>query len=639
MAQLDCNSDMLAVQWDASANNPDSYTALAIGTDGTQLSCSTSSTSCTIQNLRCGQTYSIAVITSNINCGVIEGSDYQIETAPCQPQSPTVQLECSTNIATVIWDNNGADQFDVVTALNFTGGATVCNSTNRSCTFAQLDCGESYLLSVVGFNGNCTSEPSESFNLNTAPCMPTFVVATTNCDSITTVSWDSARGASSYTVHAVSTSGHNSTCTNTDTTCSFPDLDCGQNYTITVTAEDDNCVSLTSAPITVTTAPCPHSDLQATLDCSTDSALISWTPGRGNLIYNASAEGFDVNHQVSCSTPGSTCNVTNLHCGSRYQVTVSGEGLTCSDTSDEWIALETAPCPPTQVSIQSSCDSDTVSVSWQTSQGSVSYMAVAESSGGHRATCNTSNLACDITRLQCGQTYQIYVSGVDGDCIGSRSEVRLLETAPCVPQNVQTILECQATVLDITWQQTGQARRYHTTVRSSDGQVLGCDSNTTFCQVPNILCGLTYSVTVVAYSQTCNSSQSSVQHVTSGTHIYIYKIKYFVFQYLVVSNISFLDSLAPCPPDVIFAVLDCDLNTVSVSWDSSVDGVLYIAQAFYSNNNNDYYMCNTTETSCDITVTCGMDYNVSVVPLRDGCTGENSPVQYITAGLSHLMKL
>lgn len=87
-----------------------------------------------------------------------------------------------------------------------------------------------------------------------------------------------------------------------------------------------------------------------------------------------------------------------------------------------------APCPPTQVSIQSSCDSDTVSVSWQTSQGSVSYMAVAESSGGHRTTCNTSLLTCDITGLQCGQTYQIYVSGVDGDCIGSRSEVRILET-------------------------------------------------------------------------------------------------------------------------------------------------------------------------------------------------------------------
>lgn len=90
-------------------------------------------------------------------------------------------------------------------------------------------------------------------------------------------------------------------------------------------------------------------------------------------------------------------------------------------------------------------------------------------------------------------------------------------SAPCVPQNVQTILECQSTVLNVTWQQRGQAHHYHTSVRSSDGQVMGCDSNATFCQVPRILCGLTYSVTVTAYSQSCNSSQSSVQHVTSGT--------------------------------------------------------------------------------------------------------------------------
>ncbi|XP_043081301.1 serine-rich adhesin for platelets [Puntigrus tetrazona] len=603
MAQLDCNSNMLAVHWDPSPNNPDSYTALAIGTDGTRVSCNTSSTSCTILNLRCGRTYSIAVTTSKINCGVIEGSDYQIRTAPCQPQSPNVQLQCSTNTATVTWDNNGADQFDTVTALNFTGGAMVCNSKTRSCTFAQLQCGESYSLSVVGSNGNCTSAPSDNFSLDTAPCVPNFVVATTNCDtSITTVTWDSARGANSYTVHAVSTTGQNGTCTNTDTTCSLPQLDCGQNYTITVTAEDDTCVGVTSAPITVTTVPCPHSNLQATLDCRTDSALISWTSGKGTLMYNASAVGFDVDHQVSCSTPGSACNVTNLHCGSRYQVSVRGDGFTCSDQSDDWIALKTAPCPPTQVSIKSSCDSNTVSVAWNSSQGSVSYMAVAKSNTDHRVTCNSSQLTCDISGLQCGQTYQIHVSGVDGDCIGSRSEVRILETAPCVPQNVKTILKCQATVLNVTWQQKGQAHHYHATVRSSDGKVLGCDSNTTFCQVPNIHCGLTYSVTVVAYSQTCNSSQSSVQHVTS----------------------------APCPPDAIFAILDCDLNTISVSWDSSVNGVLYIAHAFNSNNNYNY-TCNTTETSCDITVTCGIDYNVTVIPLRDGCNGKNSPVQYIIA--------
>lgn len=85
--------------------------------------------------------------------------------------------------------------------------------------------------------------------------------------------------------------------------------------------------------------PCPHSNLQSTLDCSTDTALISWTPGSGTLMYNISADGFDVDHEVSCRTSGSACNITNLYCGSRYQVSVSGQGLTCPSQSYDWIAL------------------------------------------------------------------------------------------------------------------------------------------------------------------------------------------------------------------------------------------------------------------------------------------------------------
>ncbi|XP_057183469.1 G surface protein, allelic form 156-like [Triplophysa rosa] len=439
--------------------------------------------------------------------------------------------------------------------------------------------------------------------ISTAPCVPTFIVATTDCDtSITTVSWDSARGASRYTVHAVSTSGHSTICPNTDTTCAFSDLQCGQTYTITVTAEDDNCVSLTSVPITVITGPCPHRDLRATPNCGSNSAQISWLPGNGTLNYNASAEiGSDEEHSVSCSTSGSSCSITNLQCGSSYQISVTGQGLSCPSRTNEWITLQTEPCPPTNVSLKSSCDSDTVSVSWAASQGSLAYMAVAESREGHRVTCNTTQMTCDVSGLQCGQTYELYVFGVDGDCIGTRSEVRVLETAPCVPHDVQGILECQSTVLNVTWQQRGHAHHYHATVKSNNGDLMGCDSDQTFCQVPNILCGLTYSVEVVAYSETCNSSHSSVQYVMS----------------------------APCAPEEITAVVDCELNTVSVSWDSSVDGVLYIAKAFY--NDQDYFTCNTTETSCDITVTCGMTYNVTVEPLQNGCIGAKAPIQYVMA--------
>lgn len=73
--------------------------------------------------------------------------------------------------------------------------------------------------------------------------------------SITVVVWDSAVGATHYTVHVIGSGGHNDNCTTRDTTCDFRTLACGQDYTITVVASHDNsdCVSLASEPIIATT--------------------------------------------------------------------------------------------------------------------------------------------------------------------------------------------------------------------------------------------------------------------------------------------------------------------------------------------------------------------------------------------------
>lgn len=76
--QLNCNTNSLAVQWVEIAGKQN-YTALAIGTDGTHTSCNTNSTYCTIQGLRCGRRYSIAVSTSDVRCTIL-GSDLQVWT-------------------------------------------------------------------------------------------------------------------------------------------------------------------------------------------------------------------------------------------------------------------------------------------------------------------------------------------------------------------------------------------------------------------------------------------------------------------------------------------------------------------------------------------------------------------------------
>lgn len=80
--------------------------------------------------------------------------------APCQPQGAQVNLECSTNVASVSWENSGPDQVQVVTAVDSRGAATTCNSSSSNCTFRQLSCGESYAVSVVGHTDMCSSQPA-----------------------------------------------------------------------------------------------------------------------------------------------------------------------------------------------------------------------------------------------------------------------------------------------------------------------------------------------------------------------------------------------------------------------------------------------------------------------------------------------
>ncbi|KAK1803500.1 hypothetical protein P4O66_020926, partial [Electrophorus voltai] len=598
-AQLDCASNALAVQWAAVSEDAGMYTAVAIGNNGTRASCNANSTSCTIRTLQCGRTYGVAVTTSSIHCD-IQGSDYQVQTVPCQAQRPSVSLECRTNVAMVTWTSNGVDQLYRVSAVNFTGGQVDCVSNSTNCSFSQFHCGDSYTLTVTGVTQQCKSLPSSSMTLNTAPCVPAQVTAIFDCNAlITTVMWDMPRSADSYVVYAVSSEGDRENCTSTDTSCVFQHLPCGQTFSITVVAQSGPCTSLPSQPVTVMTGPCPHSNPGVSLDCNSDSAVVSWTPGVGVLFYNVSGLAYDVGDRVSCSTAGSACNLTHLQCAVSYQISIAGQGRTCLVPDQPFMLLNTAPCPPTQVSIQTSCRSSIVSVSWVTSRGSVSYLAVAQGSGGHQATCSTNSTACDIAGLRCGQTYAVHVSGVSGKCVGPNSETSTFKTAPCVPQNVQTILPCQATVLNVTWQQTGDATSYHAVVQSSGGQLIPCDTDRPFCAVPSILCGQTYSVVaVVAKNEICNSTYSIVQTAVS----------------------------APCPPQTVSAVLDCRSNTVSVAWSPSVPGVRYVAQAVSPTT---AYACNSTAASCNITVPCGTTYNVSVTPVQSSCTGAASPYRIV----------
>lgn len=213
-AQLDCNVNTAAIHWDPSPNNPDSYTALAISTDGTRVSCNTSSTSCTIKSLRCGQTYSIAVTTSQINCGIIEGSDYHIETGKltiingnnpkpiptqkklnyCSPLS-FVSHQPPANHRTHFFNFSAAlillqSHGTIMERISWTRWLRSTLAVMRRCATAELDLAHSHSFAVESRTRSVWLEPME-----TAPVSPARTSVLTqvrhSCTQVRdTLTWD-----------------------------------------------------------------------------------------------------------------------------------------------------------------------------------------------------------------------------------------------------------------------------------------------------------------------------------------------------------------------------------------------------------------------------------------------------------------
>ncbi|XP_048832460.1 uncharacterized protein LOC125708743 isoform X2 [Brienomyrus brachyistius] len=593
--KTDCDANEFAVQWEMTPG-PNLYTALAIGGNGHRATCETTETFCTIQNLQCGQTYSIVITTASSKCNMIQDSNHKVKSAPCRPTNPTVDLNCSTNMAIMSWEYVQVTQMYQVKAVDSRGESTTCNTTGANCTFFQLDCGERYIFSVVGFTDQCESAVSSTADLLTAPCKPTHVMASLNCESgIVSIVWDPAKGANTYIARAEGTSGHTTFCAGNDTNCTIKDLLCGQDYSIAILAANSHCTTSSGEPTSVTTGPCPHHQLAASLHCASNTATISWTPGKGTLSYSASAEALAITHSTSCTTATSSCDITSLECSQEYRVSVSGQGLTCLSPASSWITFNTASCPPTQVTVQSFCGSDTVSVSWTPVTGVMSYMAAAEGRDGHVASCNSSHTVCDIPGLHCGQIYEVFVAALDEHCIAGKSEMHILKTAPCEPQDVDIHLECQSGVLGLSWEPSRGADRYRVEVVSDNGLVKTCNTESTSCDIPDLQCGLEYTVSAVALDDKCNSSHSLAKSFTS----------------------------APCPPDHITASADCFTGNVSIFWSPTVQGVQYVVTV--KEPGSRFQVCNVTGLQCVISgLQCGAEYTLEVSGETDGCVGAPS---------------
>lgn len=87
--------------------------------------------------------------------------------------------------------------------------------------------------------------------------------------------------------------------------------------------------------------PCRPTNVQASLQCNSNSAAVTWDQASGALSYLALGVTDDGSHQVDCNNTVTHCDLSDLQCGQNYSVSVFSLDESCSSVESDKAYLQT----------------------------------------------------------------------------------------------------------------------------------------------------------------------------------------------------------------------------------------------------------------------------------------------------------
>ncbi|MEE6513276.1 hypothetical protein FKM82_020823 [Ascaphus truei] len=589
-----CQDDILSVSWIRSAGAV-SYVAAALGSSGVTYNCSSSTTSCQISGLQCGESLSVSVIAYDDECASEQSVSQEVVTAPCAPRNISAGTDCVTPSALIQWGYTEGAILYVVHA-NASGGVQyTCESFDLSCSLTGLPCGETYLLSVTASNYQCQSSPSQPAEFKTAPCIPKNVTSDLNCGNNTLrVTWSKSTGNLTYKATAKKSGAGYYNCTSRENYCEMRDIGCGQLYSVSVRADNGQCTTRSNWTAPFYSVPCKPPNVAATSICSNDSMEISWTTdlGLGTDMYVATLQYHD-GQKLTCQSTSKSCVIHGSKCGQPATATVTAIGNACQSPNSDVVYTDPAPCAP--MNLSSHVTSGLVVLSWTDTPGAVNYTAEIVGVGGEKRLCPTPNKTCSLLELTCGYRYNMTVTAAGRQCRSKASDTHVFQTAPCPPQNVVTRVDCVTNIATVSWNSSRRGENYTSLALGANGERYECNSTSTSCDVIGLKCGLSYSVTVAASNEVCRGEPSLPVELQT----------------------------APCVPELVAPTLSCESNVAAVSWGRVPGAMRYIADVTGSQGQT--LSCRTANTSCVIgELRCGRVYNVTVTAINADCQSDAS---------------
>ncbi|XP_039999685.1 fibronectin type III domain-containing protein 7 [Xiphias gladius] len=457
---------------------------------------STVNSYCYIIPVECGQNHSVAVTAFNTAGPSSPSQPTDYITYPCPPENIWVEEPTAGNCS-LVWDEMPLVEYYMAFIKRDDGTEKSCNTTETTCPFFCV-CGYTYLTTVFPYNQAGSSPYAHVRNYTTIPCCPQGVTIKLVSTDTLEIMWSPVKGAELYETTAKQTNDviH---CNDTAPVCALSDLRCNTAYSVTVTpcSELRGC-NRTCTPHTHETAPCSPEILNMTQTNSSTYRVLITTPNTGNTNYTITAIGRYNTH--TCQTGSSSCELTQLPCGSVYEVTAVASTAVGRSLPGYSKPLETGPCCPMFVNVTQVTQAMT-NVTWSPGGGARSYITTLTSSRG-LAKCHTLDTHCLMGCITCSTNYSVNLEAISGTGHKSACKYHGFSSSPCCPTGVKLYRRANNS-LRVYWRALGPQIHNHTVELYGTGANYTCiaAAGSTYCDIQEETCGDVYTVVAAPVGQ------------------------------------------------------------------------------------------------------------------------------------------
>lgn len=101
---------------------------------------------------------------------------------------------------------------------------------------------------------------------------------------------------------------------------------------------------------------------------------------------------------------------------------------------------------------------------------------------------------------------------------------------PCTPLNVTAVRDCGANSITVSWTMNSGAIFYVAMAKDSNNRIYSCNSMDLSCKISGLNCATNYNITVLSSNLFCNSTESDVFTIKTGT-VWSFYLLFYVFKF------------------------------------------------------------------------------------------------------------